>query len=133
MNVTATVKNSHKHNEMLVSTEGNEKEIKIHSGPSGFGSEVSGAELLFLSLATCFCNDLYREAAKRDMKIESVSVHVKGQFDREGEPGYHIRYKAEVEAPAHTQSEIEHLIDHVDAVAEIHNTLREGVTVLLNN
>jgi len=35
------------------------------------GSGVSGGELLFLALATCYCNGIYREAAKRDIKVES--------------------------------------------------------------
>ena len=60
--------------------------ISIASKDDGFGLAVNGGELLFLSIATCFCNDLYREAAKRDQKIDSMEVTVSGTFGKEGEP-----------------------------------------------
>jgi uncharacterized OsmC-like protein len=53
--------------------------------------------LLFLALATCFCNDIYREAAKR-LKVQSVEVIVSGEFGGEGEPGSNIEYKAKIES-----------------------------------
>jgi uncharacterized OsmC-like protein len=30
---------------------------------------------LFLALASCYCNDIYREAAKRNIKVERVEVN----------------------------------------------------------
>ena len=83
-----------------------------------------------LALATCFCNDLYREAKKKDIPITSVDVEVTGEFGREGEPGFNFQYKANVvsDAPAEV---IRELIAHTDSVTEIQNTLRKGVDVKL--
>ncbi len=50
------------------------------SKENGYGSSASGGELLFLALATCYCNDIYREAAKKNIKVESVEVDVEGDF-----------------------------------------------------
>ena len=130
MIISATIKNSSVQNEITVSTNSNRKEINIPGKPEG-GSSVNGGELLFLSLATCFCNDIYREAAKRKMTILSVEVSVSGEFGNEGEPGRNITYEAKVQAPDHSQQEVTELIDYVDRIAEIHNTLRKGVSVSL--
>jgi uncharacterized OsmC-like protein len=81
MILSATIKNSSVQNEITVSTNSNRKEITIPGKPEG-GSSVNGGELLFLSLATCFCNDIYREAAKRKMTILSVEVSVSGEFGK---------------------------------------------------
>lgn len=83
-----------------------------------------------LSLAVCFCNDLYREAKKRNLTLTHVEVVVTGEFGAEGEAGKNFQYKASVTSDADEQ-EIEDLIRHTDTVAEIHNTLRKGVNVTL--
>jgi len=132
MNISATIKNVPGSNEIKVSTSNNQKEIHIAGKETG-GSSVNGGELLFLSLATCFCNDVYREAAKRNMSITSVEVVVSGEFGAEGEPGSNINYKVKVESSSHSKEEINELIQHVDKIAEIHNTLRKGVDVVLEN
>jgi uncharacterized OsmC-like protein len=87
--------------------------------------------LLFLSLATCFCNDIYREAARRQMDITSVEVIVDGEFGKEGEPASKIQYNAIVQSAGSSLDEINDLINHVDTIAEIHNTLRKGIAVTL--
>lgn len=130
MNISATVQNTTDKNEVTVSTEGNSKTLVIPGKPTG-GSAVNGGELLFLSLATCFCNDLYREAARRNMTLDHVEVTVTGEFGKEGEPGFNIRYNAFVQSANSTQEQIDVLIKDVDQVAEIHNTLRKGVSVTL--
>lgn len=83
-----------------------------------------------LSLAVCYCNDIYREAAKRNLKIIKVEVEVTSDFGSEGEPGRNFRYKPAIESSA-TPQQIQELIRHTDTVAEIHNTLRQGVNILL--
>lgn len=133
MNISATIKNSLQQNEISVTTEGNSKTVAIPSKSQGQGSSVNGGELLFLALATCFCNDIYREATKRKMNITSVDVTVSGQFGKEGEAGSNITYQTKVVAPEHTQNEIDDLIFYVDKIAEIHNTLRNGVSVTLRS
>lgn len=130
MNIVATVKNSLNINEVVVSTNANIKSISIPSKSSGQGSSINGGELLFLSLATCFCNDLYREADRRRLIIKSIEVSVSGDFGGEGEPASNICYKVDIQSD-HEENEINNLIHHVDKVAEIHNTLRRGATVNL--
>lgn len=133
MNISATIKNSFEKNDIIVKTEDSRQSIAISSKQGGLGSSVNGGELLFLALATCFCNDLYREASKRKMILESVEVTVSGQFGKEGEPAKEISYIANVTTKNHSQNEIAELIKLVDNIAEIHNTLRKGIAVELRN
>ena len=79
--------------------------------------------MLFLALATCYCNDLYREAAKRGIEIEGLQVKVAGEFGGEGEPARNVTYWASVEAKA-SEEEVLDLMRFTDMVAEIQNTLR---------
>lgn len=132
MTISATIKNEFQVNDITVVTEGRQKKISVPGKDDGFGSSVNGGELLFLSLATCFCNDVYREAAKRKVNITSVEVTVSGEFGKEGEPAANVVYTVRVQSPALSDKEINELISHVDTIAEVHNTLRKGVAVTLN-
>ncbi|MEP7377700.1 MAG: OsmC family protein [Chitinophagaceae bacterium] len=131
MNTVATIKNSLQQNDIVVETDGNKKQITIPCKPVGQGSSVNGAELLFLSLATCFCNDIYREAARRNIIIQSVEVTVSGEFGKEGEPASRIGYTTNIQSMA-SQHVIKDLVEHVDKIAEIHNTLRKGIDITLS-
>ena len=131
MNVTASIVSKYHVLENRVQTNDFAKEITIAPKASGFGSSINGAELLLLSLATCFCNDVFREAGKRNMKVSAVKVTVTGEFGDEGAPGSNFRYQAQVSADA-PPSEIEDLIRHTDRVAEIQNTLRKGLKIELS-
>lgn len=130
MIISATIKNGFQANDVTVATDGNKKEIAIPGKKEGYGSSVNGGELLFLSLATCFCNDVYREAMRRKITIDSVEVIVTGEFGKEGEPASNITYRVNIQSP-NLQQEIASLVQHVDKVAEIHNTLRKGIEVSL--
>jgi uncharacterized OsmC-like protein len=57
---------------------------------------LNGGELLFLALATCYCNDVYREAAKRGIQVDGVEVTVSGDFEAEGSPAQRVRYRAAI-------------------------------------
>lgn len=133
MTISATIKNEFQVNDIAVTTEGQQKKINVPGKDEGFGSSVNGGELLFLSLATCFCNDLYREATRRKLNITSVEVTVKGEFGKEGEPASNVVYTVRVQSPTLSTKEVAELISHVDKVAEIHNTLRKGIAVTLNS
>ena len=85
MKISASIKSSFQLHEVNVETENNKKSVSITPKTEGYGSSINGGELLFLSLATCFCNDLYREAAKRNMKIDAAEIMVSGEFGGEGE------------------------------------------------
>ena len=106
-----------------------EQSLPIAPKPTG-GSSITGGELLFLALATCFCNDTYREAVKWNMKVQSVEVEVEGDFDAEGKPASNIVYRAKINADA-SEEKIHELMLRVDSVAEIQNTLRVGTPVKL--
>ena len=83
-----------------------------------------------LALATCYCNDLYREAEKNQIKIDKVWVEAAGEFNKEGAAGENIHYKAWVEGDI-SKEDFCTLKQQTDKVAEIHNTLRTGVSVEL--
>ena len=130
MTVSATIKNSFKKHEVFVHTNDTIQHIKINHKSLGLGSAVNGGELLMLAIATCFCNDIYREAAKRKLDIKSVHVVVSASFENESEPASNIQYQVKVDSD-NTETEISKLIKYVDSIAEIHNTIRKGIPVKL--
>jgi uncharacterized OsmC-like protein len=129
MKFSARIQNDAGQHQVTLRVGEKEQTLPIAPKPSG-GSSVSGGELLFLALATCFCNDTYREATKRNIKVESVEVEVEGDFEAEGKPASNIVYRARIIADA-SEERIHELTLHVDSVAEIQNTLRLGIPVKL--
>lgn len=130
--IAAKLENSRGENKVILETNGNSHKISIAPKAEGFGSSANGGELLFLAIATCFCNDVYREAKKRDIKVLKVEVEVNGEFGAEGEPAKYIEYEAKVTSEA-AESEIIELIKQTDQVSEIQNTIRLGIPVVLKN
>ncbi len=94
------------------------------------GLGYSGGELLFLAIGACFCNDIFREAAKRDIVVKSVHVDVEGDWGGDPVHAQNVTFSTTVEAEASTD-EIRELIAHTNRVAEIHNSLRLGTPVTL--
>src|SRR5512133_1011599 len=131
MKIIAKVENSKDNHQVTLQTNDNVHSITIPPKPTGYGSSANGGELLFLALATCYCNDIYREAAKRNIKVERVEVNVEGDFGAEGEPAKNVTYRAKVFAQA-SEDEIRELMKFADAVAEIQNTLRIETPVVLS-
>jgi organic hydroperoxide reductase OsmC/OhrA len=132
MKYSAHINNSQGDHKVTLKTGDNSHTLDIPPKPGGFGSSASGGELLFLALATCYCNDIYREAAKRNIVVERVEVEVAGDFGAEGEPAKNVTYRASVTAQA-GEEEIRALIRHTDGIAEIHNTLRVATPIVLEN
>lgn len=130
MKISALIKSEFNKHIALVQTNDNRQEIHISPKATGFGSSVNGGELLMLALATCFCNDIYREAKKKNITVSNVEVSVTGEFGSEGEPGTNFQYKASVTADA-PSAIVEELIAYTDTVAEIQNTLRKGIGITL--
>ena len=130
MKISAQVRNSQGKHEVTLRTNENAHSITIPPRASGFGSSANGGELLFLALATCYCNDIYREAAKRGIRVEQVEVEVTGDFGAEGEGASNVTYSAKVVAEAGDE-EIRELMRYTDSVAEIQNTLRVATPVTL--
>ena len=132
MKISARIENRIDSHSVTLATNGHEHSLAIASKADGFGSSANGGELLFLALATCYCNDLYREARKRNIELRSVRVEVTGEFGAEGEGAKNINYSASVDGSA-TQDELLALMRHTDTVAEIQNTLRTSVPVTLTH
>jgi organic hydroperoxide reductase OsmC/OhrA len=130
MLISAKVRNSEKLHEATVASAGNSRAIAIAPKENGFGSSVNGGELLMLALATCYCNDLYREANRLGITLRGTEVVAEADFEGIGMAAKNIRYRAKVDSPA-TAEEIQKLLRETDTVAEIHNTIRVGVHVEL--
>ena len=130
MKISARVHSSSGQNHITLATNDQAHSIQIAPKATGFGSTANGGELLFLALATCYCNDIYREAAKRGVSVERVEVEVAGEFGAEGQPARNVTYGAKVWAHAPDQT-IQDLMLHTDCVAEIQNTMRAGTAVTL--
>ncbi|HEY0702050.1 MAG TPA: OsmC family protein [Candidatus Acidoferrales bacterium] len=130
MKISARIDNKKGAHAISLRSGENEHSLMVAPKAEGFGSSVNGGEMLFLALATCYCNDIYREAKKRGMAVERVEVEVSGEFGGEGEAARNISYRAVVAASA-PRAEILELMRHTDSVAEIQNTLRKGLPVVL--
>ena len=128
MQIVAKVVNALYSHSAEVDTDGTTTSIAIPAKPSGLGSSVNGGELLCLALATCYCNDLYREASVCGVVLDAVEVEVEGEFGGRGEPARRITYRARVQAdlPAEVLAD---LLAETDRVAEIQNTVRQGCPV----
>lgn len=131
MRIVAKVQNSQGKHEVSLQTNDHVHALTIPPKATGFGSSANGGELLFLALATCYCNDIYREAAERGIRVVNVEVTVEGEFGGVGEPAKSITYDAKVSAHA-SENEIKDLMKQTDTVAEIQNTLRIGIPVTLD-
>ena len=129
MKFSALIKNSSKEHQVTLKVGEKQQSLPIAPRPTG-GSSVTGGELLFLALATCFCNDIYREGAKRGITMSSVEVEVDGDFEAERQPASNIVYRVKVDADA-SEEKLQELIVYVDSIAEIQNTLRLGTPVKL--
>ena len=128
MEIRAAVHNSAGQHQVTLSTDGRPARLEISAKAIGPGSSINGGELLCLALATCYCNDLYREAALRQLPVDAVAVEVVAEFGGRGEPARQITYTAQVTSPASAEA-IAALLVETDRVAEVHNTLRQGVAV----
>ena len=91
------------------------------SGGGGVG--FNGGQLLYLSVAACISNDLYREAETFGIVLKRVEVTVDGDFPGRGQPSTPISVDLFVEADAPV-ARLASLVDVVEGVAEIPNSFR---------
>lgn len=129
MKFSASLKNSSQEHQVSLKVGEKEQSLPIAPKPTG-GSSVTGGELLFLALATCFCNDIYREGARQGITVNNVEVEVEGDFEVERQPASNIVYRVKVDADT-SEEKLRELIWYVDSIAEIQNTLRVGTPVTL--
>jgi organic hydroperoxide reductase OsmC/OhrA len=130
MKISARVDNAFRTHAVTLTTNDRAHELPIAPRADGVGSSANGGELLCLALATCYCNDVYREAKKRGIPVQRVEVEVEGTFGAEGSAAERFAYHTRVWARASRQ-EIIDLMQHTDRVAEIQNTVRQSSPVLL--
>jgi putative redox protein len=102
----------------------------VEAGGGGHG--FNGGQLLHLAVAGCVSNDLFREAAIRGIQLTRVVVRADGGYDGQPAVSTGISYTVEVEGRA-SEDELRSLVEHVDAIAEIPNSLRNGTAVRLAN
>jgi organic hydroperoxide reductase OsmC/OhrA len=132
MLISATIDNTFQRHQVTLTTGGQSHTLDIQPRTSGLGSSANGGELLCLAMATCYCNDIYREAAKRGIEIYGVEVHADGEFEAEGAPAKRLSYRVVVRANA-PEASIRELITHTDRIAEVQSTLRLGIPVTLES
>ncbi len=90
----------------------------------------NGGQLLYLAVAGCISNDLVREARASGIELSSVRVKVGGDFVGEPAVSDEIRHEVEVAGDA-AEDRLRALVDPVDEIAEIPNSLRRGTPVRL--
>ncbi|NIM43393.1 MAG: OsmC family peroxiredoxin [Hydrogenophaga sp.] len=128
MRISASVTNRPGQHRVVLRTGDAEHTLDVAPKASGAGSATNGGEFLMLALATCYCNDLYREAARLGVALDRVEVWAEAEFEGIGLAARDVRYHARVQSPASPDA-IARLLRETDAVAEVHNTLRQGVPV----
>jgi hypothetical protein len=90
--------------------------------------QFTGAHLLHLATAACILNDLYREAATRNVPLDGVRVNAAGTFDTTVWHSNGITYEIELDSPS-PAAELARLVTAVDGLAEIPRALRAGIQV----
>jgi putative redox protein len=96
----------------------------------GRGLGFNGGELLYLAIAACVSNDLFREARGENIALERVRIVVQGDFRGDPAVSTDVMYDVEVTGDA-PRERLEQLVAQVDKIAEIPNSLRRGTSVKL--
>ena len=96
----------------------------------GGGRGFNGGQLLYLAIAGCVSNDLFREAQSRGIRLDQVVVRVAGDFVGEPAVSSEVTYEVEVSGDA-DDGTLRDLVQQVDRIAEIPNSLRYGTSVRL--
>lgn len=97
----------------------------------GRGLGFNGGQLMYLAIGGCVSNDLFREASFRGINLTTVRVLVRGNFSGEPAVSEDVSYELELAGDA-PRERLEELVSHVDAIAEIPNSVRRGTPVKLS-
>jgi uncharacterized OsmC-like protein len=89
-------------------------------------------ELLYLAIGGCISNDLFREARSRGIQLSHVRVRVMGEFEGDPAVSQDVLYDVEIAGEA-ADEQLAELVSHVDAVAEIPNSVRRGTPIGLRH
>jgi uncharacterized OsmC-like protein len=98
----------------------------------GQGLGFNGGQLLYLAIGGCISNDLFREAAALGIGLNTVRVVVEGDFSGAPAVSDPVSYDVELSGDA-TDEQLRELVAHVDAIAEIPNSVRSGTAVQLRD
>jgi uncharacterized OsmC-like protein len=101
------------------------------AGGGGRGLGFNGGQLLYLAVGGCVSNDLFREAAARDIRLDAVRVVVRGDFSGDPAVSGPISYDVELSGDA-APEQLRTLVEHVDAIAEIPNSVRRGTEIRID-
>ena len=97
----------------------------------GGGLGFNGGQLLYLSIAACWSNDLYREAATMGIELDGVEIEVDGDFPARGSGSTPITVDVTVRSSA-PEERVEELIAEVERVAEIPRAIRDATPIGVN-
>jgi uncharacterized OsmC-like protein len=100
----------------------------VEGGGGGLG--FNGGQLLYLAVAGCISNDLFREAQAAGISLSHVRVRVRGDFVGDPAVSTDVQYEVEIDGDA-PADRLQALVAHVDEIAEIPNTLRQAIHVRL--
>ena len=98
----------------------------------GGGLGFNGGQLLNLAVAACISNDMFREAARDGIAIRRVRVTAASDYAGSPMVSTPIAYDLEVDGDA-TENQLRALVERVDRIAEIPNSLRGGTEVRLGS
>lgn len=91
----------------------------------GGGLGFNGGQLLYLSIAACLSNDIYREAATMGIDLDGVEITVDGDFPARGAGSTPITVDIAIRTAA-PDDQVLALVAEVERVAEIPRTIREA-------
>lgn len=97
----------------------------------GGGLGFNGGQLLYLSIAACWSNDLYREAATMGVELDAVEITVDGDFPARGSGSTPISVAVVVHSSA-PEERVRELIAEVERVAEIPRAIRDATPITVN-
>jgi uncharacterized OsmC-like protein len=100
------------------------------AGHGGRGLGFSGGQLLNMAVAGCVSNDLFREADRRGLSLRRVRVSVTSDYIGSPAVSTPIEFDVELDGDA-AQADLDALLDYVDTIAEIPNSIRNGTPVRL--
>jgi putative redox protein len=94
----------------------------------GGGLGFNGGQLLYLSIAACWSNDLYREATTMGIELDGVELTVDGDFPARGAGSTPITVDLVVRSAA-PEAMVRELIAEVERVAEIPRAIRDATPI----
>ena len=98
----------------------------------GRGVGFNGGQLLYLAIAGCVSNDLFREARADGIELDRVRVSVRGDFGGDPPVSTPVEYDVELSGRADGEA-LRALAERVDEIAEIPNSLRQATQVTLGS